>query len=99
MAEIMFDERKAVIPFEALQELELAYAVTVHKSQGNEFPAVIMPIIGVPPRLAYRNLLYTGVTRAKKILVLVGSQSQIYANDKKARRYSALKHFLLVNEE
>ena len=73
MAEIMFDERKAVIPFEALQELELAYAVTVHKSQGNEFPAVIMPIIGVPPRLAYRNLLYTGVTRAKKILVLVGS--------------------------
>lgn len=102
MAEIMFDERKAVIPFEALQELELAYAVTVHKSQGNEFPAVIMPIIGVPPRLAYRNLLYTGVTRAKKILVIVGSQSQIYAmaaNDKKARRYSALKHFLLVNEE
>lgn len=68
MAEIMFDERKAVIPFEALQELELAYAVTVHKSQGNEFPAVIMPIIGVPPRLAYRNLLYTGVTRAKKYL-------------------------------
>lgn len=66
--EIMFDERKAVVPFEALQELELAYAVTVHKSQGNEFPAVIMPIIGVPPRLAYRNLLYTGVTRAKKYL-------------------------------
>ena len=100
--EIMFDERKAVVPFEALQELELAYAVTVHKSQGNEFPAVIMPIIGIPPRLAYRNLLYTGVTRAKKILVLVGSRSQVYAmaaNDKKARRYSALKHFLLVNEE
>ena len=61
-----------------------------------------MPIIGVPPRLAYRYLLYTGVTRAKKILVLVGSQSQIYAmaaNDKKARRYSALEYFLLVNEE
>lgn len=95
--EIMFDERKAVFPFESLQELELAYAVTVHKSQGNEFPAVVMPIIGVPPKLAYRNLLYTGVTRAKKILILVGSSQQIYAmaaNDKKARRYSALKYFL-----
>lgn len=95
--EIMFDERKAVFPFESLQELELAYAVTVHKSQGNEFPAVVMPIVGVPPKLAYRNLLYTGVTRAKKILILVGSSRQIYAmaaNDKKARRYSALKYFL-----
>ena len=100
---VEIDDKEVLYDFEhAAAELELAYAVTVHKSQGNEFPAVIMPIIGVPPRLAYRNLLYTGVTRAKKILVLVGSRSQVYAmaaNDKKARRYSALKHFLLVNEE
>ena len=95
--DIMFDDRKAVFPFESLQDLELAYAVTVHKSQGNEFDVVVMPISGVPPRLAYRNLLYTGVTRAKKMLVLVGDKNQVCAmaaNDKKARRYSALEHFL-----
>lgn len=100
--DIMFDDRKAVFPFESLQELELAYAVTVHKSQGNEFDVVVMPVAGVPPRLAYRNLLYTGVTRAKKLLVLVGSKRQVCAmaaNDKKARRYSALEHFLKETEK
>ncbi len=100
--EIIFDERKAVFPFESMQELELAYAVTVHKSQGNEFDVVVMPVVGVPPRLSYRNLLYTGVTRAKKMLVLVGSKTQVCAmaaNDKKARRYSALRHFLTENEK
>lgn len=100
--DIMFDDRKAVFPFESLQELELAYAVTVHKSQGNEFDVVVMPVAGVPPRLAYRNLLYTGVTRAKKMLVLVGSKRQVCAmaaNDKKARRYSALEHFLKETEK
>lgn len=100
--DIMFDDRKAVFPFESLQELELAYSVTVHKSQGNEFDVVVMPVAGVPPRLAYRNLLYTGVTRAKKMLVLVGSKRQVCAmaaNDKKARRYSALEHFLKETEK
>ena len=100
--DIIFDDRKAVFPFESLQELELAYAVTVHKSQGNEFDVVVMPVAGVPPRLAYRNLLYTGVTRAKKMLVLVGSKRQVCAmaaNDKKARRYSALEHFLKETEK
>ena len=100
--DIMYDDRKAVFPFESLQELELAYAVTVHKSQGNEFDVVVMPVAGVPPRLAYRNLLYTGVTRAKKMLVLVGSKRQVCAmaaNDKKARRYSALEHFLKETEK
>lgn len=95
---ISFDGRIAVYPFDSISELELAYAVTVHKSQGSEFEAVIMPVCSVIPQLSYRNLLYTAVTRAKNRLILVGSQEQINAmvdNDKKTRRYSALKHLLL----
>ena len=95
--EVIFDDRLAVYSFEEAADLEMAYAMTVHKSQGNEFEAVIMPVIGLVPQLAYRNLLYTAVTRAKQILILVGSSGQIMqmvANDKKARRYSALSHFM-----
>lgn len=92
-----FDGREALIAGENLIELELAYAVTVHKSQGSEFKAVVLPVISLVPNLAYRNLLYTAVTRAKDMLVTVGSAEQIEymtANDKKAKRYSALKSFL-----
>lgn len=95
--EVDFDGRETTIPGENLSELELAYAVTVHKSQGSEFKAVILPVIGLVPNLAYRNLLYTAVTRAKDMLVTVGSSEQIQYmtfNDKKAKRYSALKYFL-----
>ncbi len=95
---INFDGRIAVYPFDSIAELEHAYAITVHKSQGSEFEAVIMPVCSCIPQLSYRNLLYTAVTRAKSRLVLVGTHSQIEAmvdNDKKTRRYSALKHFLL----
>lgn len=95
--EVDFDGRETIIPGENLSELELAYAVTVHKSQGSEFKAVVLPIIGLVPNLAYRNLLYTAVTRAKDMLITVGSSEQIQYmtfNDKKAKRYSALKHFL-----
>lgn len=95
---INFDGRIAVYPFENIGELELAYAITVHKSQGCEFEAVIMPVCSVIPQLSYRNLLYTAVTRAKNRLILVGSESQINMmvdNDKKTRRYSFLKAFLL----
>lgn len=94
---IDFDGRIAVYPFDNVPELELAYAVTVHKSQGSEFEAVIMPVCSVIPQLSYRNLLYTAVTRAKSRLILVGTQGQINAmvdNDKKTRRYSFLKHLL-----
>lgn len=94
---VVFDERTAVYTFEQASDLELAYAVTVHKSQGNEFDAVIMPVIGVVPQLAYRNLLYTAVTRAKKMMILVGSADQIIEmaqNDRKSKRYSALHFFL-----
>lgn len=94
---VSFDGRVANIPGEYLNDLELAYAITVHKSQGSEFKAVVFPAIGVVPNLAYRNLLYTAVTRAKDMLITVGSTQMIYAmtqNDKKARRYSALRYFL-----
>ena len=94
---IDFDGRIAVYPFENAAELDLAYAITVHKSQGCEFEAVVMPVCSVIPQLSYRNLLYTAVTRAKNRLILVGNQGQINAmvdNDKKTRRYSALKYFL-----
>ena len=85
--------------FSNLDELELAYAMTVHKSQGSEFEAVIMPVIDVPPQLCYRNLFYTAVTRAKSKMITMGRKNQILAmveNDKKIKRYSALKHFLKV---
>ena len=95
--EIDFDGREATLPAEYLTEIELAYAITVHKSQGSEFKAVILPVISLVPNLAYRNLLYTAVTRAKDMLISVGSAEQIQYmtyNDKKAKRYSALKAFL-----
>ena len=94
---INFDGKTALIAPEFLDELELAYAITVHKSQGSEFKAVIFPAMNIVPNLAYRNLLYTGVTRAKELLVTVGAQQTIFnmtQNDKKAKRYSALAHFL-----
>ena len=95
--QILFDERLATYTFEQCADVELAYAVTVHKSQGSEFCAVVMPAVGVPARLCYRNLLYTAVTRAKKLLVIVGTRSEIermIKNDKKAKRFSALRYFL-----
>ncbi len=94
---INFDGKEAIIPAESLSEIELAYAITVHKSQGSEFKAVVIPAVGILQNLAYRNLLYTAVTRARDLLVTVGSAQMIDAmtqNDKKAKRYSALGHFL-----
>jgi len=96
---IDFDGREALYPSETLKELELAYAMTVHKSQGSEFEAVIMPVIDVPPNLCYRNLFYTAVTRAKKKMITIGNKSTILAmveNDRKIKRYSALKDLLKV---
>ncbi len=71
---VEYDERRLVkYPFALLEELELAYAITVHKSQGSEYPAVVIPLLKGPRQLYYRNLLYTAVTRAKKCVTLVGS--------------------------
>ena len=97
---IDFSGRRATYSKEQLQEIELAYAITVHKSQGSEFDAVIMPVISVNSRLCYRNLLYTAVTRAKKLMILVGTTgclNSMIDNNKTQLRYSSLKHFLLDN--
>lgn len=94
---VRFDDKEAMYSIENVKELELAYAMTVHKSQGSEFAAVVMPVLAVPERLAYRNLFYTALTRAKSLLVLVGNEQgiqQMVSNDKKSRRYSALKYFI-----
>lgn len=94
---IDFDGRLAEYPTDNLSELELAYAVTVHKSQGSEYPVVIIPLIDCPIPLMYRNLLYTAVTRSKKILIIVGDEERVRRmtqNNKTHRRYSALKTFL-----
>lgn len=99
---VRFDDREAMYSVENVRELELAYAMTVHKSQGSEFSAVVMPVIATPPKLAYRNLFYTALTRAKSLLVLVGNENgikQMVDNDKKSRRYSALKFFIENNGE
>lgn len=91
---VVYEENKFVkYEFSQLDELELAYAVTVHKSQGSEFPIVIMPISWFPPMLATRNLLYTAVTRAKEAVVLVGSEDKMRAmvdNNRIIERYSGL---------
>lgn len=94
---VNYEDRIAVYSFENANEIEHAYAVTVHKSQGNEFQAVVMPVFGVMPRLCYRNLLYTAVTRAKKIMVLVGSEEVVHEmtiNNSRIKRYSALNWLL-----
>jgi len=95
---VRYDDRVATYFSEDLSQLELAYAVTVHKSQGSEYDYVIIPLCEVPSKLRYRNLLYTGVTRAKKMLILVGSESvweEMAANDRKTLRYTMLKTYLL----
>ncbi len=95
---VRIDDKDVLYDFErAGNELEPAYAVTIHKSQGNEFTAVVIPVLRPPVQLCYRNLLYTGVTRAKKLLILVGRQSVIESmieNNRKTRRYTGLNHFL-----
>ena len=101
--EVRIDDKNVLYDFDhAASELEPAYAVTVHKSQGNEFTAVVMPLLRVPAQLCYRNLLYTGVTRAKQLLILVGRREVLAAmieNDRKTRRYTGLKYFLTREEE
>jgi len=91
---VAFDDTRYVrYEFSQLDELELAYAVTVHKSQGSEFPLVIMPVSWFPPVLATRNLLYTAVTRAKEAVILVGSEDKMHGmidNNRIIERYSGL---------
>ncbi len=96
--EIDFDGRLAAYNSAMLDNLELAYAATVHKSQGSEFDAVVLPILGGYDKLYFRNLLYTAVTRAKKLLVIVGSVRRLefmVSNNRKMNRYTCLKEMLI----
>lgn len=91
---ICFDDRYAEYSFSMLEELELAYAITVHKSQGSEYPVVIIPMYQCAPMLMARNLLYTAVTRAKNMVVLVGRSdipSKMTQNNRQIMRFTALK--------
>ena len=90
---VRFDDKVAVYYNENVNELELAYAMTIHKSQGSEFDCVILPILDTPSKLLYRNLLYTAVTRAKKLLIVVGSREVLLSmveNNRKSLRYTTL---------
>lgn len=96
-----FEGRRATYVFDQLDQLELAYAITVHKSQGSEFQAVIIPLLGGFPKLYYRNLLYTAVTRARRLLILIGSQKVIYQmvdNNRRTNRYTCLRDMLVEQQ-
>lgn len=95
--EIDFDGRKATYDAEMMKKIEHAYAVTIHKSQGSEYPAVIIPLPNGMDKLTYRNLLYTAVTRAKCTLILIGTVRKVQSmveNDRRMMRYSCLKPML-----
>lgn len=99
---VIFDEHRQVeYPFSNLDELELAYAITIHKSQGSEYSAVVLPLLSGPSILCNRNLLYTAVTRAQKCVAIVGRQSmvdQMIRNETEQKRYTGLRECLTGNK-
>ena len=101
--EVLFDDGRSVVySFSMLEELELAYCISIHKSQGSEFPIVLLPLLGGPPMLLNRNLLYTAVTRARHMVCILGRQSciqQMVRNNQVKRRYSGLARFLCRQKE
>ena len=97
-----FDGRRATYPFEQLDQLELAYAVTVHKSQGSEYPVVILPLVRSHTIMMQRNLLYTAVTRAKREVILLGSKAALntaVGNNRTSKRYTLLAERLYYGFE
>ena len=102
-AEVEFEDgRWAEYSFKQLEELELAYAITIHKSQGSEYPAVVIPILSGPKMLLNRNLLYTAVTRARKCVTVVGSEEtlrEMIRNEKQQQKYSSLDQRICEMEE
>ena len=97
--EITYEDKVASYDFPVLEEVEHAYAITVHKSQGSEYPVVIVPIYGCGPMLQSRNLLYTAVTRARRMVILVGRTdvlSAMVANDRQVHRYTCLAERLTL---
>ncbi len=99
---VLYDDKKVVYEYSSLDEIELAYCVTVHKSQGSEFSAIVIPMYEVPYMLLNRNLLYTGITRAKDLVVLVGRpdiMAKMVDNNREDKRFSGLKEKLLTEDE
>ena len=99
---VNFDDKMVTYTIETFEDLELAYAITVHKSQGSEFNAVILPLLEGSDLLFTRNLLYTAVTRAKQILIIAGDENrieQMIHNVRSNKRYSGLKYRLLRDFE
>ena len=97
---IWFDDKFVRYDFENLDQLELSYAITVHKSQGSEYPVVIIPMYSCAPMLMTRNLLYTAATRAKKMVILVGRSDipeKMVRNNREILRYTTLKERILRN--
>ncbi|MDO5047731.1 MAG: ATP-dependent RecD-like DNA helicase [Anaerococcus sp.] len=96
--DVLFDDgRKITYKKEDIKDLDLSYAITIHKSQGSEFPCVIIPMMQVAPMLLNRNLLYTGITRAKKIVILLGNKNilkQMVDNDRSNKRYTNLDYWI-----
>lgn len=96
---VVFDENRQVeYPFSNLDELELAYAITIHKSQGSEYPAVVLPLLSGPSILCNRNLLYTAVTRAQRCVAIIGRQTmveQMIRNESEQKRYTGLRDCLM----
>ena len=100
--EITFDDRRVTYEFSMLDELEMAYAITVHKSQGSEYPIVILPMGSAAPMLLSRNLLYTAVTRAQCMVILVGRREilqEMLSNNRQSMRYTGLVQWLREGEE
>ena len=95
---VRFDEKTVQYDLNLLEDLEPAYAITVHKSQGSEYPIVVLPVGDrTPPMLLSRNLLYTAVTRAQTMVILVGSEAAVgrmVANNRQTRRYTGLAQWL-----
>lgn len=97
---VRYDDKEADYTIDEINQLEHAYAITVHKSQGSEYPAVIIPLFAAPSRLLTRSMLYTAVTRAKKLLVIAGREEivrQMVDTNKKNKRFSALKYRIMGN--
>ena len=99
---MLFDDRLVTYDFTGLDELEPAYAVTVHKSQGSEYPVVILPLCSAPQMLLTRNLFYTAITRAQKMVILVGKSEiagQMVSNNRQSMRYTGLCARLAVGDK
>jgi exodeoxyribonuclease V alpha subunit len=98
---VLYDDRNVAYDFEEVDEISLAYAISVHKSQGSEYPAVIVPIMTEHFALLQRNLLYTAMTRGKELVVLIGTRRALdiaLKNDQPKRRLSGLKKRLMDND-